>query len=572
MAEFLARGGIATQHPLLARFHHIPLLRTGIYDKRSKTWLSIPDAALLNPEDVEPDWKCIGTSPLVRARLVNAVPASLSEFAGRIWTAITDSSAFTGQHVLSAQTKPGSVQALAPGKAGLIARLQVACWNFKSGGPHMAPITAARAWVDKEGNLYFSQDEHARALDLGALAQGPEDYWWENALQRQDAGATQSTLKQEDLDQFWNFVDFVRQSSTASAEGNAVKNEKKWSRPAVPAALAASSTMFSVDEIVAAAYSSKPSPANEVKKAVASLDAAKKLAPLDPSAANKVFILSTLPDVAEAMFSKYTPLQLRKIRTTYNMMCIPVLRALERVFWRTPPSPGQLKSEWSGSPQAKQKDAERMQEAYLQIATMISGKDAPKSTDFDQLGDLEFYRTVYGDSDESGLDSCMKNHVRFGMYASWLMLVGGKEVFNKAAGHDESNLCRGKLPTGATTRDFIGSASLPELFARLNPTAELHAQRMGIESSLMLLALLNYDMFTTFAQRAHMIAIQGRPRAGAPDPLPAPLPGFAEFVQRLSVHPELRPWDHVFERPVDPIVCPAWGLEIADGSWHLLQQ
>jgi hypothetical protein len=158
---------------------------------------------------------------------------------------------------------------------------------------------------------------------------------------------------------------------------------------------------------------------------------------------------------------------------------------------------------------------------------------------------------------------CMRNSTRFGATAHWLMLVGGKALYERAVvdigdafGLPDAPAARAACAAKpAVARTAYGATPAQAralcLFAALNPSLQHNALAVGTESGTFLLGAADYDGFATFAQRAHMMVLMGRPKGSgdsaasaggkaaaisAPPAIPPFLPGFLELLPRFAAH------------------------------------
>jgi hypothetical protein len=158
----------------------------------------------------------------------------------------------------------------------------------------------------------------------------------------------------------------------------------------------------------------------------------------------------------------------------------------------------------------------------------------------------------------------MRNATRFGATAHWLMLVGGRALYERAVvdigdafGLPDAPAARAACAAKpAVARAAAGGATPAQtralrLFAALNPSLQHNALAVGTESGTFLLGAADYDAFATFAQRAHMMVLMGRPKGSgdaapsaggkpgavaAPPAIPPFLPGFLELLPRFAAH------------------------------------
>lgn len=208
----------------------------------------------------------------------------------------------------------------------------------------------------------------------------------------------------------------------------------------------------------------------------------------------------------------------------------------------------------------------------------------------------------------------MRSPARFALAAHWLMLVGGRRVYEKAVQAAAAALAAPASPA----RDAALLASLiPDLPAQLSPLA------VGSESGSFLLGATDYASFALFASRSRMTLMNARPSAtpNPPAPLPPFLPGFLELIARFAAHGAaaermassaaaaasasssggssgraspsataalareatanpaailgggLVTWDHCLANaPLAPLRYPVWGYRPASGEWVLMKR
>ncbi len=139
----------------------------------------------------------------------------------------------------------------------------------------------------------------------------------------------------------------------------------------------------------------------------------------------------------------------------------------------------------------------------------------------------------------------MRGPMSWGMYAQYLMLVGGRDAYERAiggGGEVEASLLNRRLPTGFSGPggvDRVGTAPLPVLFTDLvhsNPGPD----GMGPEAGTFLLLVLCYDTVVDAAVGYHRLSCQSRPDRKPAGALPSVLPGFLHLIQRLLAHPTLK--------------------------------
>jgi hypothetical protein len=150
----------------------------------------------------------------------------------------------------------------------------------------------------------------------------------------------------------------------------------------------------------------------------------------------------------------------------------------------------------------------------------------------------------FAGNEGASVEGCMRGPMAWGMYAQYLMLVGGRSAYERAlGGQAEAEALLGRrLPTGFSGPggvDRIGTAPLPVLFTDLvhaNPGPD----GMGVEAGTFLLLMVCYDTFVDSAIGYHRLSCQSRPDRKSAGALPSVLPGFLHLIQRLLAHPALR--------------------------------
>lgn len=610
---------------------------------------SPPDAASLPTALARDGWTRIGTTPMVRARLLNAVPKTFGEFVADAMAIIRTGKIPGAQEVVAhggggavslsmptiAGASPtletsvpphndGTHPALAdratlPGSLGLLDKIRAAAFHWKSTGTHFAPMAAVHVYERKGTGIAYIPDDYSAALEHQVASAGPEDFWWESAHARRRASTTAGVITPAEYDEAWRFIDVVRKAALkAAAEAPAAAVSGAPFGAGAAAGTTTKTGPVSVGAILACTQRLLPLATGTGGNSTGKAAGAGTNDSLPLHASNEAFVWRNLPGTMERVFATYSDTELLRIRATINRMTLPVLRACERVFWRAPPTAAELEKEaaavgllpapasdsaaaavapepdsaggvrrrkaspsgaarTAGTPGGKASPVETaafdQHALFLQLGEMIEGTPVmPGAGETVTVAGVEHPVAAFAGNDDAAVTGAMRNHVRFGMYAQWLMLVGGKAAYEGVLGGDATtSLLNKRLPTHTNAPDFIGKAPVAQLFAALNPSADVNVSQMATEAGTFLLAATNYDMFARVVANTRMMAMTARPKADKLAPLPALLPGFLGFIPRLAVHSHIvTAWDHVHGRFIEPLAIPDWAFD-TEGVWSLLK-
>ena len=125
---------------------------------------------------------------------------------------------------------------------------------------------------------------------------------------------------------------------------------------------------------------------------------------------------------------------------------------------------------------------------------------------------------VFRGNDDASLEGSMDLPIRFGMHSQWLLLVGGRDLYEAAVPGGAEVVVGERIPTGHTgpgAADAIAAAPLHDLFRRAFwPSAEVNAGAMASEEGFFLRALLSYEMVAAHAAKSRLLSGVARPVGG----------------------------------------------------------
>ena len=190
----------------------------------------------------------------------------------------------------------------------------------------------------------------------------------------------------------------------------------------------------------------------------------------------------------------------------------------------------------------------------------------------------------FAGNDDAGAAGCARSPFRFGMFAHWRILVGGRRALEALAG-GEAALVGRAIPFACApgVADPVALRSRPALLRALcfderveraeagaagGAGAVPAARRarslgpcdMATEAGLFLLGSSSFALFSPSAVSARLLTAQSRlVEAERPKPSLSPLPGVAELGLRLAAHPVIaRLWDPVGRTLLRPLILPLW--------------
>lgn len=282
-------------------------------------------------------------------------------------------------------------------------------------------------------------------------------------------------------------------------------------------------------------------------------------APVDSDASALVFTWRHLPEVVRVSRAAKNDAERAADSSALDRVCSPLIRAAERVWWRSAPSTAVLDAEADayeaaalkggvGNPwtelhravvAASLSDDDWRARYRLLAASNVEPRPAPDTKTARVVGvDFDVPVAEFGDNDDApgafGVGA-MRNHLRFKLYAQWLLLVGGKSTL----GAHGAALCI--LRDDATV---LESAPLPLLFRALAPTHGFSPNTAATEASSFLWALHDYDMIAAAGEKSWIVAATSKPPSARPPVSVSPGPAFAELMPRLAahyIHGRLRP-------------------------------
>ncbi len=423
-------------------------------------------------------------------------------------------------------------------------------WHVVSAGLHLPPVGSG-------------EDEGVPASD-DAMPCGPEAFAWEAAIWRrraQQAAAGKCVVSAADYDLLWSFVADVRIAALGARRS--APDASLFTPPVadgavdVPALVVFDATHVRADR-TAASSQGLPSPVRCSASAALPLEQA-----------NAAFTFAALPAVVALIHGRGRVAQGRvwsaddlvRVRRTLSALTLPILRGCARLFDRSPPLAAALASEWAAD------GGGQGGEAYCALGSMIAGTPGgPRTSPPIALNGAPHVVTTYAGNDDAGVEGCMRSYTRFGLYASWLMLVGGREAYEEVAGGRQADV---SIPfaNDDALRDVVATRSLPATWRALAGRG-LSPSGMATEAGYFLSGVANYRHFGAAAGKARLLVSQQRPSGKAEPTTVAPLPGIVDLSPRLAAHPELRLWDPVARAFCPPLALPLW-LESPSGGWAL---
>jgi hypothetical protein len=193
--------------------------------------------------------------------------------------------------------------------------------------------------------------------------------------------------------------------------------------------------------------------------------------------------------------------------------------------------------------------------------------------------------TRFAGNDDAGAEGCARSPFRFGMFAHWFLLVGGRRALEALAGGEVALVGRAiAFANAPELADPIALRTRPALLRALSfadgggaaAAGPAAAQRrvgicnMATEAGLFLLGSASYALFAPSAVSARLLTAQSRHETERPKTSLGPLPGAAELSARLAAHPELaRLWGPVERTLLPPLMLPLWVEEASTGGGNV---
>jgi hypothetical protein len=293
-------------------------------------------------------------------------------------------------------------------------------------------------------------------------------------------------------------------------------------------------------------------PAVARRAAALAVSKASLAAAVDVDASSLVFTWRHLPEVVRVARVAKNDEERAADSAALDRVCAPLVRAAERVWWRPAPSSVVLDAEAD----AYEADALRsgagnawadLQRAVVAAASpgddwraryrLLAASNTevrarPGTPQFFRVAGVDFDAPVtdFGDNDDAPGDTgvgAMRNHLRFKLYAQWLLLMGGQSSLgaNGAA-----------LRILRDDASALESSPLPLLFRALAPTPALSPNAAATEASSFLWGVHDYDSLAAAGEKAWIVAATSKPPSAVPAVSVGPGPAFAELMPRLAAH------------------------------------
>lgn len=415
---------------------------------------------------------------------------------------------------------------------------------------------------------------------------GAENFWWESVFWKRRARYAHKPVTESEYEKAWEFLADVRKAAAAVAkqrveEARTQPGSNGCGRISTHAVVPGQTKIQAQEQVLRPETADKavvkkmllshirlPLDTATLDDAVQHMDTltsegnasglAEDNLPLE--SANSLFIWSLLPETLIELRKKYTQADIVNHRGTINRMITPMLRMLECVYGRATPTEAEVDAELRANSQDPNSALARAYKDHCLHADANPTRDVtlgPLKDDGTPLYPTtteEGYPIRYFQgNDDAMLNGCMRNPMRWGMYAHWTLLVGGRIIYETILAEFDERifpLLSGRIPLGFSgdgAKDAIAKETPFSIFKKMNShhaAADLQPSKMASEAGTFLLFLFAHDAVVQQAMSYHRLSSQSRPGKERPiSSSPQPfLPGFLEFVPRLNAHIEMRKW------------------------------